>query len=168
METDKRPSYLWTIVLVANIGTVLVYVTVFLSRTLAYDNHLPLSEMFGRVVNLGLLYTTLISVILSVVPVLISKAKNKWLRRLGYGIPILLIIPVPYYIYDYYTCTGKFCELAPFLLGWSCGLSSIILAFFYTIGNKVSKWSPKIYLSIIWIELLLIIGLIAYIFYPLM
>ncbi len=159
---DKRSKYVWIIVLLVNIGTAIggIWMISFDAIRYSYDN--AFQYVLKNLISPESLYVIGISLFLTIVPVLISKASNKWVRCLGYGIPILLLLPIPYFIYDYYTCTGKFCEIGPFILGWGCGLSAIIISIFYTIGRKATVWSAKVFLSIIWIEVILIVGSVTY------
>lgn len=78
-----------------------------------------------------------------VFPILISKLRSKIKNTLGYGIPVLLILSLPYFIYDYYTCTEKLCQIFPIILGGGFGLSAFIFALFYFVGVKSEKWSSK-------------------------
>jgi hypothetical protein len=162
MEIDKRSSYVWIIVLIANIGTALGIILSISSEAIRYSYVNPFQYIFSSIISLTVLYVIGISLFLSIVPVLISKAKNKWVRALGYGIPILLLLPISYFIYDFYTCTGKFCGMQPLLLGWACVISAVIISIFYTVGSKVNTWSKKTFLWIIWIEIILIISALIF------
>ncbi len=150
METDKRPLYNWIMVLLINIGTIIFIVSYAIS-----EGGTSLSSslfQIGNFITLG------ISIFVSVVPILISKSNSKWANRFGYGIPILSLLPLPYFIYDYYTCTGKFCNLGDLIFGWAFGLSAIIFAIFYTIGIYSKKWSPKFVLFLSLIVPIVIVG----------
>jgi len=102
-----------------------------------------------------------IFLLLSAIPVLISQSDNKWKNRLGYGIPILILLPEIYFIWDYFTCTGKFCGLDSFVFFIIFGLSAIIFALFYTLGINYRKWNVGI-LFFMCIELILLIVSISY------
>ena len=149
MEIDKRPFYIWMVVLIANIGTVIAITLINIS------DHNSFFELWNFM-GLG------ISLFVSVVPVLISRSNGGLKNHFGYGIPILLLLPLPYFIYDYYTCTCKFCKLAPFVFGGSFGLSAVIFALFYALGVYGKKWDVKFVLSVIWIEIILLIGSALY------
>jgi len=150
METDKRPFYNWIMVLLINIGTI-----IFLVSNAISEGGTSLSNSLFQMWN----FITLgISIFVSVVPILISRSNGRLKNRFGYGIPILLLLPLPYFVYDYYTCTGKFCQLGPLVFGWAFGLSAIIFAIFYTIGIYSKKWSPKFVLFLSFIIPILIVG----------
>jgi len=46
---------------------------------------------------------------------------------------------LPYFVWHYFTCTGKICNLFDPFLGLTFGLSAIIFAIFYTIGIYSKK-----------------------------
>ena len=152
METDKRPFYNWVMVLLINIGTIIFIVSDAIS-----ERGTSLSSSLFQMANFIVLG---ISIFVSAVPIFISRSSSRLKNRFGYGIPILLLLPLPYFVYDYFTCTGKFCQIAPLFYGWAFGISAIIFAIFYTIGIYSKKWSPKfvLLLSII-IPVLLVGGL---------
>jgi hypothetical protein len=162
MNTDKRSFYVWILVLLANIGTTLGVILMPSSDAIRYSYDNPFQYILSNVISPGTLYVLGISLFLTVVPVLISKANNKWVRRLGYGVPILLLLPIPYFIYDFYTCTGKFCQLGPVIFGWACVLSAIVISIFYTLGRKTVVWSAKVFRSIIWIVVIFFIGFVVF------
>ena len=162
MEIDKRPFYVWIAVLFGNIGTLLAIVLISISDS---GGNFQLSSLLQEpwfFITLG------ISLFVSIVPVLISKSNGRLKNRFGYGIPVLLLLPLLYFIYDYYTCTGKFCEIGPLIFGWAFGLSAIIFAIFYTIGIYARKWSVKFILSVIWIEVILLLGSALYFGFPIL
>jgi len=87
------------------------------------------------------------------VPVLISESKLKNKNRLGYGIPAMLFLPIPYFIYDTYTCTGKLCGLGSTLAAYTLGFISIVFAIFFTLAKLSNKWTFKQLLTAIIIEI---------------
>ena len=150
METDKRTFYVWIIVLLANVCVVFASVGLFSSS----------GSLFESESDLVVLLVVFLS--LSVVPVLISQSNNKWKNRLGYGLPVLLLLPAIFFIWDAYTCTGKFCGIESFFSFILFGFSAIISAFFYTIGNNTKRWRVGIYLFFIFIELILLMVSVGY------
>lgn len=137
-------------VLLINIGTI-----IFLVSNAISESGTSLSNSLFQMWN----FITLgISIFVSVVPILISRSNGRLKNRFGYGIPILLLLPLPYFVYDYFTCTGKFCQIGPMIFGWAFGLSAIIFAIFYTIGIYSKKWSPKFVLFLSLIIPILIAG----------
>ena len=160
-SADKKPFYLWLGVILANIGTVLAIVLMNISD-LGNFQLISLLQEPWFFITLG------ISLFVSIVPVLISKSNGRLKNRFGYGIPVLLLLPLIYFVYDYYTCTGKFCQIGPLILGWAFGLSAIIFAIFYTIGIFTRKYSVKFILSVIWIEIILLVGSALYFGFPIL
>lgn len=148
MEQDKRSKYLWTVVFLANLGVLFALVGVAGSDLADLLSSFPLIILA-------------ISLFATVVPVYISTSPNKYL---GYGLPLFLLLPLPYFIYDAYTCTGKFCEILPSILAMSFGLSAIVFALFYTIGIFARKWDVKFIRSIMWIEIALLVILALWVF----
>ncbi len=126
METDKRPFYNWIMVLLMNIGTIILLITTE-SSELSWWHFIVLA----------------LSIFATAVPILISQSNSQKKNYFGYGIPILLLLSLPYFVYDFYTCTGKFCEFVPYIFGFGFGLSAVIFAIFYTVGIYSKKWSPK-------------------------
>lgn len=163
MEIDKRHFYVWIAVLLGNIGTLLAIVLITIPDS--GSGNFQLSSLLQEpwfFIILG------ISLFVSIVPVLISKSNGRLKNRFGYGIPILLLLPLPYFIYDYYTCTGKFCEIGPFFFGLAFGLLAITFAIFYTIGIYARKLGVKFILSVIWIEIILLVGCALYFGFPIL
>ncbi len=150
METDNRPFYNWIMVLLLNIVVIIFLVWDAFSnrsRSLLYS----LSQM-GNFIILGT------SIFVSVVPILISRSNSQKKNYFGYGIPILLLLPLPYFVWHYYTCTGKFCDVGDIVFGWAFSLSAVIFAIFYTIGIYSKKWSSKFVLFLSIIIAVLLVG----------
>ncbi len=158
METDKRPFYIWIMVLLINIGTVLSIVLINIPDS-GWGNfgwYTLLEDLSINLIILG------ISLFVSIVSILIAKSNSRLKNYFGYGIPVLLLLPLPYFIQDYFICTGKFCQLGAIIFGFGFGLSAVIFAIFYTIGIYARKLNIKFILSVIWIEIILFIGSALY------
>jgi len=140
MKIDKRPFYIWVVVLLANIGTVLGILLFFIYHP-AWD----LSELLNSwtYIILG------ISLFITIVPVLFSKSNGKWKNHFGYGIPVLLFLTLSYLVDD---------DWFGFMYIYLYGLSAIIFALFYTMGVYVRKWNVKFVLNLIWIEVIFLVG----------
>jgi hypothetical protein len=151
MEIDKRPFYIWLAVIIENIAVALAMIF-----TTGLENLFELIEQ--PVFSVVMCF----SIVLSAVPVMISRSNSRLKDRFGYGIPILLLLPLPYFIYDYNTCTGKLCELGPALLGITFTLSAIIFAIFYAISVYARKWNIKFIIYVIAAEIILFGGIFAY------
>ena len=149
MEIDRRPAYVWLVVLFANLGTLLA---IFLFNIVDRN---PIFEIWNLV-------PLCISLVLTIVPVLISKTSSPIKNRFGYGIPAVSSLPLLYFIYDYYTCTGKLCQLGPFILGWGLFIAVSVFALFYAMGIYAAKWNIKFVVSLLGIEVVLLIGSALY------
>lgn len=155
MEADKRPYYIWIMVLLANIGAVAIVVMLMIN-SLIRRFMMPKDYLSGLML-LG------ICIFVTVIPVAISRSNNKLKNYFGYGIPILLLLPIIYFIWHYYTCTGKFCNLGDFAFGLIFGISAVIFAAFYSLDILARKWDTKFVLSLVWAEAILLLGFILYI-----
>ena len=106
----------------------------------------------------------------SVIPIIISQSKLKRKNFWGTRTPLLFfVITLPFLIHNYYTCTGKFCEILPLMLGGIIFLLVIIFLLFYGLGAsfcnyKEKKWNFYTYLSII-ILLILIYTMILFVYH---
>ena len=136
--------------LLINIGTIIFLVAIAISK----GGTSPSSSLFEmwNFITLG------VSLFVSVVPILISRSNSQKKNYFGYGIPILLLLPLPYFVWHFYTCTGKFCNLGDLVFGWAFGVSAVVFAVFYTIGIYSKKWSPKFVLLLSLIIPVLIVG----------
>ena len=143
METDKRPFYIWMAVLLANITAAAIIVL--------SSHSFSLSSLSSGLLPLG------VFLFMSAVPVLIAGSKSSLKNIFGYGIPLLLLSPLPYFIWHYYNCTGKFCNLLDALAIWVLGLSAAIFVFFYVVGVYFRKWNVNFVLCLISVELFLLI-----------
>lgn len=121
MEASNRFTYIWMMVWLTNIATVLALIL------------LSYTDIILLVIPVLLFMT--------VVPVLISKSQSKFKNHFGYGIPILLLLPLPHFIFNLLYCSDFFCELMPTFFVLGLGISAIIFAFFYTMGiNKTPRF----------------------------
>ncbi len=153
MEIDKRPFYVWIVTLLPHIG--IIFITLLVNILERHHHLFKLRSFIPLGIVLGIV------LLMSVVPVLISGSESRLKNRFGYGIPILLLLPLPYFIYDSYTCTDMFC-LGPVLFGGSLIISAVIFALFYAMGIYARKWNVKFVLSLLWIEIILLIGSALY------
>lgn len=66
------------------------------------------------------------------VPVVIAKLNinNNYKDFFGYGITVLLLLPITYFVLDIYTCTGLMCSLLPMIYSRDFGILAII---FFTV-----------------------------------
>jgi hypothetical protein len=159
MNIDKRPFYIWLAVILANVGT---YFTAVIGEV--YDSGAPVFSALSGVVS-GYLPVFGISIFVSIIPVWLSGSKFKWRNRLGFGIPILLLLPIPYLVWHMITCTGKFCNLGDVMLIYVLGISVILFAIFYTAGKYLRVWNSKVVISIVWVEVIILVGAVAFLGY---
>lgn len=141
MEKDKRSLYVWAITVFANIAVIL--------WTISYNNPQWLEIKYTIVFGYFFLLT--------VIPVLISKSRYKYKDKIGYGIPCIFSLLTLYFIYDYFTCTGKFCDLGAAIFGIITFTSAAISLLFYAISVNIKVFNLRILFSIICIEVLVII-----------
>lgn len=148
MKTDKRPLYLWAIVLVVNIFVALEILLFNISR-----DH-PLLTTWDVKIMGAVLFITII-------PVLISGSKIKFKHYLGYGIPVLFLLSTLWLMYQHHLCepVRSFLRCGPEPLSiQSEGLLSIISALFYTLGIYARKLNVKFVLFILIAVFVLSVG----------
>lgn len=145
---DKRPFYVWMVVALANLGLIsfLIVTQIKNLRGFSFINFIAVAK-----------YIVPGFLAVSVIPVLISKIRSKWGGLLGYGIPGILVLPLPYYIWHAYTCTGKFCDLGDSIMIWMLGSVAFTFTLFYTIARYATRWNVKFAKSLLWVVLLTII-----------
>ena len=141
MDTNKRPFYIWLVVILAN---VIVYLTIVM--IIVRDGHSGASAFLFPVTDSTSRMLLGFSVLISIIPTRLSRLNLKWGNYLGYGLPILMLL---YSVWHYNTCNGKFCNL----LDIPIGTGALIFALFYTLGRN-----DKIAQSLLWIEWLILIG----------
>ena len=152
METDKRPFYNWIMVLLLNIGMVSLITSLSLSGCDTMSSSSCLFTEWNFII-IG------VSIFVSVVPALISHSNNIFLGKFfGYGVPALMLLLLIYYVYDYFTCTGKLCDLAAFVYGSIVGLATLFFMFFYAICTYSKKWNSKFVLFLSLVIPILIVG----------
>lgn len=145
-KLDKRNVYIWIVVLLANISVVLA-----IGLFSVYEGR--------HFFNLTTFIALGIFLFSSIVPILISTGynSNKLKNYYGYGIPALILLPIPYFIYDYYTCYSTFCEIIPIISIFCLVLLAIIFALFYTLGRYTKKLNARFTLFLILIEIIFLI-----------
>ncbi|MFM2330506.1 MAG: hypothetical protein RLZZ26_13 [Candidatus Parcubacteria bacterium] len=139
MKTDKTRVYVWLAVLVADI----ILLSIALSGGITFD-------IFQLIFVFSALFIT-------AVPVRISESSSRFKNWFGYGIPIALLLPVIYFVYDYYTCTGKFCQLGDMISGGLFCIGAALFALFYTFGLYARRWREAFALSVLVVELVLLV-----------
>ena len=160
-DIDRRPFYVWLIAILVNVGT---YLTTVIMEV--YDGGQPVTTSLVEVISYYW-YVFCISLIVSIIPIWLSGSKLKWRDRIGFFIPVFLLLPFPYLIWDMNTCTGKFCGLGDYIALIILGTSAAIFALFYLVGKFFRRWNVKISLSLIYLELLFLIVAILYLIsYP--
>ena len=158
-SVDKRPFYIWIIVILANASAYfsLAIPAVRDGSSIVYGLLSPITQYFLVVIT---------CVFISVVPVWISGSKLKWRNWLGYlGVPILFLIPISYTLWMTNHCTGKFCGLGYMYYTYALGLAAIISILFYLMGVYFRRWNKKVSLFFVWTVIVLVICTIAFLFY---
>lgn len=133
-DTDNRPIYIWSTVILTN---VFVWAYIVLWDFFNYSHDLLRS--ISLLQREEMMWLTLALLIITIVPIFISEFKSKVAKWFGYGIPVLLLLPNFYFVWHYYHCTGKMCNMFDFLYIWASIIVAITFALFYTIGLYFRK-----------------------------
>lgn len=157
---DKRPFYIWWFVILVN---VIIYLGIVVADV--YSGYKTVQNVIFAPQVLSYFIIIGISLLVTVIPTWISGSQKKWRHKVGYGIPILLLVPIPYFIYDWMTCTGKLCEVTGAFFTVILGSAAIVLAIFYTLGVFLRKWNIKVSKILVWIEAVIIAVGVAYLCY---
>lgn len=152
-STDKRPFYLWLGVILANVGTYLIITTMEV-----YNSGTSFVIALFRPITTSYSILIGVSLFVSIIPIWLSGTKFKRRNYFGFGIPVLLLLPIPYFIWHNFNCTGKFCNLLDIFMVYALGLMALIFVIFYLIGIYFRKWNIKVILSLICIEVIVLIG----------
>lgn len=150
MEIDKRPSYIWIVVILIN-----TFVFLYLLIPYLFDYG------FSGLLDLGLGDFMLPGIVLifSIIPVLISKSNNKWKDNLGYGIPVFILLPIFYLIEaSKSTKGGMWAQIGFIGLSIYLVIAAVIFALFYAMAKYAQKWNVKFVLSLIWIEIIIFVS----------
>ncbi|TAK57609.1 hypothetical protein EPO17_01490 [Patescibacteria group bacterium] len=155
---DKRPMYIWWLVILANIG---IYLVAIINELYSYDRYDSIGEYLVKpFVGFGTqnVWILIIWILICVVPIIISKLTVGWKHLIGYGIPSLVAL---FSLVHFFTCTGKFCNFIdiPIIAG------AIIFAILYALGIYFAKWNVKVVLSFLWIEIVLLVVGVGFIGY---
>lgn len=154
---DRRPFYVWMVVVLANLGLVsfLIVAQTKHLRGFSFTNFIAVAK-----------YIVPGFLAVSIIPVLISKIRNRLSILLGYGIPVILTLPLPYYFWHMYTCTEKFCGLWDSVMIDILGAAALTFALFYTIARYAKRWNVKFAKSLVWVVLLIIIVADCWLVWP--
>lgn len=159
MNTDKRSFYVWMIVVLAN-------VSVYLSAAISVirDGNSIIDGLLSPITQHFLI--AIVCIFISVVPAWLSGSNLKFRNRLGYiGVPILLLLPVPYLVWMANHCTGKFCGLGYMAGIYGLGLAAIISILFYLMGTYFRRWNKNVSLFFVWTGSVFVICAITFLFY---
>jgi len=153
MNQDKRKLYIWLFAILANVGTYIAIVIETIN-----GGHFGVDAFIKSITTGESLALLGISLLISVVPIWLSGLNFRGRNYIGYGIPILVII---YSIWHYYTCNGKFCNLVDIPIIFS----AIIFIVFFTLDIYLRRWSVKISIVLLCIEMVLLLGGITFAIY---
>ncbi len=144
MEANKKPLYTLLFAVLANIGTYLLIL-----NTQNTQGGIMYSDLYLMLPGGDLSAKMGASILLTIIPTVLSGLKFKGRGVLGIGIPIIMVIIG---IINANTCQGKFCELAsiPIFLG------ALIFTIFYAIGLYLRKSEVKVAKTLLGIEILLL------------
>lgn len=153
MDRDQRPLRVW-------ITSTLFFIlsTLFTFWKVSEDLHSsPIETIYALMSPERILITLIVFsayLFISFMPAFIVNSKISLKNYLGFGVPILVIIPS---IIHYKTCTAKFCGLIdiPIVAG------ALIFALVFVIHKLILRWNIKFSAIIILIESVLIVFIIA-------
>lgn len=148
MRSDIRKLYNWIMVLVINL---VIAAVVFYNMNFEYYS--------DEIINI-----LCFSVFTTALPIFISTSNIKQKNRFGYGIPVLLLLPIPYFMWQTQICTAKFCGIGYLIYAMIFGAAAIIFCFFYAIGMLSREWGPKKVLLLSLAPLVLVLGAIFALF----
>lgn len=140
---DKRPLYIWWMVILANVGALLYFATTNLYGNGGYGSFVD----YVRVIGFLLL--------ISLVPVVFSKLHLKWL---GWGVPIVGVV---YGFVEVSTCSGWFCGIIPMVII----VSSFVFLVFYLLGVYLAKWNSKVVVSLLVLQIITILFGVGFLIY---
>lgn len=145
LNIDKRSVYLWIAVILAN----LCLVFTFLVAGFPDKGGFKVSFLFEEA---WFLASLCVFFFLSIISVLISGSSSRFKNIFGYGIPVLFLLLLVYWVYDYFTCGGQWCQIGSVMFLVASGLAAFVSFFFYTLALLARKFSLKFILSVIYIE----------------
>jgi hypothetical protein len=150
VDTDRRPQYIWLFAILANVPMYLFIVI----EVMDFGNFGMDAFLYPLIHGQNLIFL-LISMVVSLVPTYLSGVQATWSRYVGFGFPALIIL---YSVWHFSTCEGKFCNMIdiPF------GIAGSLFGLFYALAVSLRKRSEKIVVSILTIEILLLMGGLAY------
>ncbi len=148
MEQNKKTLYIYLVIFCIQI---LVVIGAGLWEVLnGYTVAYALSEFDTNIVGIFAL-----SFLFSFVPVYISGKNLPWRHWLVWIIPVVSLIPVPYLVYDMYTCTEKFCGLFGYFFIALIFWVDIMYIVYYLVGKYLRKWDFSVSLFILKVFLVL-------------
>jgi len=143
MKKEFSFDYNWKIALLINIGIFILFI--------------PGQSVVNALVILC------ISIFISIIPLLESKKNIEFKKQLVHGIPFLVIICILILcsIFNSKTCTGNYCQLSEFILGWGFGLYAVFFTIIYTSLTYFTKCSSivNLFYSLIVPPFIAILGL---------
>lgn len=143
---NRKSVHVWWIVLLASLIVMIRLLIDYL-----------LTNSF--VLHPSIFLMTIAFALLSTISVLISGLDYKNKHYIGFGLPLILSLPIPLFLHMAKTCSGKFCEIIPLLLVALSGAIATIFLVFYIIGLCAVRWGLKFIIPIIIIESILLIVL---------
>lgn len=145
MQENKIPKWLWMLVAIINL------IIIVSTLKVSHDKSTPIIELFGNI---------LLPLICTIVPLLISQSDAPWKNKFKKSYLFLLIIPYIYFIYDYFTCTGKLCDIWPVLFILILSAFIGVFTLFYTIAEYSLKREVRPTLMILLKEILAFVVII--------
>lgn len=129
MPQDKRFLYNWLMVILTNAITI----------TLAY----LLGPHLGLGLHLGSVILLFISLVITIVPILISQSYSKHKLRNALCFVGVFLLPLPYLIYITMICVGKFCGIELLFFLYVFAFAATGFAIFYAVGTISRRIGSK-------------------------
>ncbi len=153
MEQNQRSLRVWiTSILLFTLSTLFTFWKT--SEDLRVNPQETIFALFSSERILATLIIFCAYLFISFIPAFIVNSKTSIKNYLGFGIPVLVIIPA---MVHYTTCTGKFCGFIDIPIV----ASALIFATIFIIYKLILRWNIKFSTIIIFIESILILYIIA-------
>ncbi|GEM_PF-3430420 len=149
---DKKQFYIWLIALLANIEFYFVLVLMEI-----YNRNQHVFDVLFDIAT-GYLLILAISIFISIISVWISGSNLKVRYKL-LGFPVLLLLPIPFFIWEMYTCTGGFCSFGATVIMNGLLWSAVVFFLFSWIAIFLRKSNVKLSRALIYIELISLVGI---------
>jgi len=130
MNKPSKTFYIWLAVVLLNIVTATFIVSNQIQRSGPLLSNLFQSEYF---IALGA------SIFVSAVPVIIARSNSNLKNHILRGLAVLFLLSILYLIYNFFTCTGEYCQVGGIILIPIFMLMAGVFYIFYIAGVRSKK-----------------------------